>query len=142
LAALCGHKKRIVRIGPNAVSHMRSQHRCDRGRQSRGSRILWDGCLGAQDRITQTRDPGFAGRGLRGRGWEKGLSPELCGPGFQGGSGRPCRVQLYRSPAADPLLTCTKSTKFMDNCQPCFSSQPHRHDPDEFRGAIVRRLPD
>src|SRR5215212_11762413 len=56
------------------------------------------------------------GRGLRGRGWEKGLSPELRGPGFQGGSGRPCRIQLW-SPAADPLLTCTKSTKFMDNCQ-------------------------
>jgi hypothetical protein len=62
------------------------------------------------------RDPGLTGRGLRGGGWEKGLSPELCGPGFQGGSGRPCRNQLW-SPAADPLLTCTKSTKFMDNCQ-------------------------
>src|SRR5215213_605000 len=52
----------------------------------------------------------------QGKGWEKGLSPELCGPGFQGGSGRPCRNQLW-SPAADPLLTCTKPTKFMDNCQ-------------------------
>src|SRR5215213_1331567 len=62
------------------------------------------------------RDPGLTGRGLSGGGWEKGLSPELCGPGFQGGSGRPCRNQLW-SPAADPLLTCTKSTKFMDNCQ-------------------------
>src|SRR5215213_11198445 len=62
------------------------------------------------------RDPGIAGRGLRGWGWEKGLSPESCGPGFQGGSGRPCRIQRW-SPAADPLLTCTKSTKFMDNCQ-------------------------
>ena len=29
--------------------------------------------------------PACAGRGLRGWGWEKGLSPELCGPGFQGG---------------------------------------------------------
>jgi hypothetical protein len=125
LAALCGHKKRIVRAGPIAVSHMRSQHRCDRGRQSRGSRILWDACLGAQDHIAQTRDPGFTGRGLRGRNWEKGLSPEFSGPGFQGGSGRPRRVQLYQSPAADPLLTCTKSTIFVDNCQPV----PSRHFP-------------
>src|SRR5215218_6550345 len=75
------------------------------------------------------RDPGIAGRGLRGWGWEKGLSPESCGPGFQGGSGRPCRIQLW-SPAADPLLTCTKSTRFMDNCQPRFNSQPYCHDPD------------
>ncbi len=118
LAALCGHKKRIVRVGPIAVSHMRSQYRCDRGRQSRGSRILWGGGLSGQVRIGQTRDPGFAGRGLRGAGWEKGLSPELSRPGFQGGSGRPCRLQLYQSPAADPLLTFTKSTTFVDNCQP------------------------
>jgi hypothetical protein len=79
--------------------------------------MLCGGYLASRDGIAPTRDPGFIGRGLRGRGWEKGLSPELPGPGFQGGNGRPCRVQLYQSPAADPLSTFTKSTRFMDNCQ-------------------------
>src|SRR5215217_7079708 len=67
--------------------------------------------------------PRHCGPGSQGMGWEKGLSPEPCGPGFQGGSGRPCRVQLW-SPAADPLLTCTKSTRFMDNCQPLSNPLP------------------
>jgi hypothetical protein len=80
--------------------------------------MLCGGYLASRDGIAPTRDPGFIGRGLRGRGWEKGLSPELCGPGFQGGSGRPRRFQLYQSPAADPLSTFTKPTRFMDNCQP------------------------
>src|SRR5215213_8048622 len=77
----------------------------------------------------------------QGKGWEKGLSPELCGPGFQGGSGRPCRIQLW-SPAADPLLTCTKSTKSMDNCQPGFNSRPNRREQDELRGVGGQQSPD
>src|SRR5215203_1236478 len=111
-AALCGHRRRMIRAGPIAISRMVDA--IARGSLGDYGSARWMSRTAKSHRLNARPRP--IGRGLRGRGWEKGLSPELCGPGFQGGSGRPRRIQRW-SPAADPLLTCTKSTKFMDNCQ-------------------------
>ena len=92
------------------------------GNQSSGGSSAWGSRL--ESWSPDIARPRLCRPGSQGKGWEKGLSPESSGPDFQGGGGRPRRIQRW-SPAADPLLTCTKSTRFMDNCQPV----PARHVP-------------
>ena len=78
----------------------------------------------------------------RGRGLGEGsVSPNCADRASREGVVARVVIQLW-SPAADPLLTCTKSTKFMDNCQPGVNSRPNRREQDELRGVDGRQPPD